>query len=724
MLKKVLSFAMSLAVCVTALAPLAFAADKKEIYVSPQGNDLADGSISSPLATLAGAKARARQLGEGTVVLFREGIYTVDETVHFDAADSGVTYKAYSGERVVFTAGTPYTGFEECTVNGIRAFKKEVGNADFNVLFGENSTFAKTRYPESGYLKVSRTDDGDLKPGADGSDQYFAPYDGLYTDENMPNFRNTADITVRLLHYWKDEMLRISHYDSAAGHIKFDKYASMRISKNDRFFLENVFEMLLKPGQWYLDRADGVLYVVPNDGDRADEFTAWGSTLETMIAVNGTSGVSFENIIFRGNGFTYSTEPDFPQAAYDATPCISYENAENFSIRNCEFRDIASCSVYFGNAVQNAAVESCIFNNIGAQAVFVNGQNVDIADANASKNIRITNNIISEYGRVFYNAVAVLVTHANSVEISHNEIHDGYYTAVSVGWVWGYGYSVTYNNRICDNLIYNIGQGWLSDMGGIYTLGNQPGTVISGNVIHNVAADPDEGGYGGWGIYLDEGSSYITVEKNLSYACGSDAYHLHYGSYNTVRNNIFALSGDSQIKVVSNLGRVTPPDGGKETAEFTRNIILTDGGTRAVSHIGDNSAWDEHDNIYWDLTLGSDIYIDMGNNAKRSTGIHTAMRHGTVTSPVIADPMFADAASFDFALSADSPAIAAGFEPWDYGNAGTLKGTTVGIATDGGAAAYNTGSAPVPMTLAKERFHCILEFFYKIYSFFNKLFSR
>lgn len=195
--------------------------------------------------------------------------------------------------------------------------------------------------------------------------------------------------------------------------------------------------------------------------------------------------------------------------------------------------------------MQNASVQSCIFDNIGAQAVYIRGENVDVSDENVTKDIRVTNNSISKYGRVFFNAVGMLVIHANSVEISHNEIHDGYYTAVSVGWVWGYSYSVTYNNKICDNLIYNIGQGWLSDMGGIYTLGNQPGTVISGNIIHNVAADPDEGGYGGWGIYLDEGSSYITVEKNLAYSCGSNAYHLNYGSYNMVRNNIFVLSGES-----------------------------------------------------------------------------------------------------------------------------------------------------------------------------------
>lgn len=320
---------------------------KKEIYVSPNGNDNSEGDIGSPLATLAAAKEKAKKLGSGATVYFREGTYTINETVRFDESDSSdVTYKAYNGERVVFTSGVPYTGFEECTVNGVRAFKKDIGkDADFNILFNEREAFTKTRYPESGYLRVKEISDSDVMPEADGSDYYFAPLNGMYAEAgDIGEFKNLTDVTVRILHFWKDEMLLVSSFDSESGHFKFSKYASMSIKQNDRFFLENVFEMLRKPGQWYLDKAEGILYVIPNDGDSPAEYTDDGAMLETMISVDGANGISFENIIFRGNGFSYSVERDFSQAAYDATPCISYENARNFSIKNCEFRDIAARS--------------------------------------------------------------------------------------------------------------------------------------------------------------------------------------------------------------------------------------------------------------------------------------------------------------------------------------------------------------------------------------------
>lgn len=116
---------MAFVPCVTGMALPTFASEKKEIYVSPNGSDNSEGDIGSPLATLTAAKEKAKKPGSGATVYFREGTYTISETVRFDESDSSdVTYKAYNGERVVFTSGVPYTGFEECTVNGVRAFKR------------------------------------------------------------------------------------------------------------------------------------------------------------------------------------------------------------------------------------------------------------------------------------------------------------------------------------------------------------------------------------------------------------------------------------------------------------------------------------------------------------------------------------------------------------------------------------------------------------------------
>ena len=142
-MKKLISLALSLSMLSGGLAynPSAneAAANENEIFVSLSGSDSAEGTIDSPLATVNAAKEKAKKLSGSVTVYFREGTYTIDNTVKFDKSDkSDVTYKAYNNESVTFTSGKPYTGFQECTVNGVRAFKKYVGkDKKFNILFNE-----------------------------------------------------------------------------------------------------------------------------------------------------------------------------------------------------------------------------------------------------------------------------------------------------------------------------------------------------------------------------------------------------------------------------------------------------------------------------------------------------------------------------------------------------------------------------------------------------------
>lgn len=729
-MKKFLCAVLVLSFLLSVVIPVSAAETGNVIYVSPSGSDSADGSISSPLMTITAAKEKAKSMSGDVTVYFREGTYTFDSTVNFNSADKdNTTYKAYNGEKVVFTAGTPYTGFEECSVNGVRAFRKNVGkDADISTLFNEEITLKITRWPEKGYLYPKGVKDSYCLSTKEQIKEGGSFLDYVAMDVNpadLPELKNPDSVVVRMLHWWKDELLPVKNYDAKTGLMEFTKSSSMTVRTIDRYFLENVFEALNEAHEWYFDKAEGVLYYIPESGENAETLTLWGGSLETLIKVSGVDGISFENIVFRGNGYTVTPGRDqSSQAAYDAKPCVFYEDTHNFTVKNCEFRDLASCAVFMGSVVTDASVDSCLFDNIGAQAVYIRGENVEVNSPRVTKNITVSNNIISGYGRVFFNAVGILVIHANSVDITHNEIHDGYYTAISVGWVWGYAYTVTYNNRICDNLIYNIGQGWLSDMGGIYTLGNQPGTVISGNIIHNVAADPDEGGYGGWGVYLDEGSAYILVEKNLAYCCGSDSYHLHYGSYNTVRNNIFALSGESQVRVVSAPQRAVANDGGMKTADFTNNILLTDNKVRTFSYLQTAESYTEENNLFWDLTYGDEIYVGKDGEIKKGLSIETAERKDMINSPVVADPIFKDAANYDFELSDESPAIKAGFEKWDYSQAGTVKGTTVGLDTNGGAAPYNAESKPVDMKSSREPWHIFRIIWNWICRVFNSIFKK
>ena len=241
--------------------------------------------------------------------------------------------------------------------------------------------------------------------------------------------------------------------------------------------------------------------------------------------------------------------------------------------------------------------------DLGAGGVKVDGSDAAGDPRGRTSGVRISDDEIHAIGRVFASAVGVLVRHAADVEIAHDEIHDTYYTAVSAGWVWGYAPSVTKAIRVEKNHIHDIGQGVLSDMGGVYTLGIQPGSVIRGNHVHDVKA----AGYGGWAIYPDEGSSHLVIEDNVAHDTTGHVFHQHYGNENVVRNNVFAFGAEGTLA----LSRGPSWNGGRGRLALTlfRNVLVSDGTPLIAAGLGgDEEAFaasrrfDSELNVLWDVT--------------------------------------------------------------------------------------------------------------------------
>ena len=261
----------------------------------------------------------------------------------------------------------------------------------------------------------------------------------------------------------------------------------------------------------------------------------------------------------------------------------------------------------------------------------------------------IADNDIHDLGLVYAPAVGIWVLQSGRNQILHNHVHDLFYTAISVGWTWGYGPNQSKGNLIAFNHLHGIGKEMLSDMGGIYTLGEQPGTVIRNNLIHDISSFT----YGGWGIYTDEGSSDILIRDNIVYGCKSAGFHQHYGRDNIVRNNIFAFNREHQLM------RTRPEPHNSFTLE--NNLIYFDQGNL----LGTN--WTEgkfttRKNLYYD-TRGPDIlFVGKSFSEWKSSG----QDRGSV----IADPLFVNAGNFDFRLRPESPALKMGFRQIDMTSVG------------------------------------------------------
>jgi hypothetical protein len=186
-------------------------------------------------------------------------------------------------------------------------------------------------------------------------------------------------------------------------------------------------------------------------------------------------------------------------------------------------------------------------------------------------------------------------------------------------------------------------------MGGIYTLGVQPGTILRNNLIHDISAFT----YGGWGIYPDEGSSDILIENNVVYNCKSANFHQHYGRENIVRNNIFAFGKESQLMRTRTEEHVS--------FNLERNIVYWKDGALLGSNWNDNN-YHLDGNLYWKVGGGDVRFGKWSFEEWKAKGqdVHSS----------IEDPLFVDPEKRDFSLKPESPALKMGFMPIDVSGVG------------------------------------------------------
>lgn len=658
-----------------------FEMKENDIVVSPLGDDTAPGTPEQPLKTLSGAKEllkNKKDTADAITVWFKEGTYPIDEVILFNETDrTNVTYRNIPGEDVVFTGSVNITEWTNGTINGIPAL---VADVDTNAFFFRSLFKGETRLPVSIWPKEGafRVADSHLEDALNPDSDFFKLHAAFYTNTNeIKNFANLQDVNVRIMHKWCDDILPIRTANTDTGRIEVSKPAAMNIEIGDNFVYENVRETVSQPGEWYLDRSENKLYYIPCEGETAENLVLSAPVTDAFLDLNGVSDIAFSGIRFVNTDWdfvsstlniwkmdenhplynTITHKPTHPQAAYEVPAAVTVQNCENITFENCTFRSISNTALMFKENVNIATVNACYFDEIGGNAVFINAP---YAIPAITRGIHVTNCEISEYGRIYNHSIGVLLCHASDCVIEHNEIHDGWYTAVSVGWVWGYTKNPTDNIKVRNNLIYNIGNSWLSDMGGIYTLGIQPNTVLSGNVIYNVGCYGGETGYGGWGIYLDEGSTQITVENNLVYDCSSQTFHQHYGRNNIIRNNIFAFGTDGAFRITRNEDH---------NSLFLKNNILVTDNACIYKQTTDENWFIDGNNLYWDYANKSVFSGDSMKLTERKN-IVTMISRGYYNHAVFADPLFRDAPNRDFTLAENSPALDNGFVPFSY-EAGT-----------------------------------------------------
>lgn len=554
------------------LGVLLFFFSSFDIFVSPTGNDQNSGSFLQPKATLTAAVRQAREMRrlhvsgieQGINIVLAEGTYSLYETLNLRPEDSGTkqsptTICGAEGKKVIVSGGQKITNwkksgkllvadvpdfngrpfeFRQLWVNGRKAIRaRDV--ADFSQMYRiiRNDKVQQILWvPTKAVKKI-----------------LHAPYPEM------------------VLHQmWAVSFLRIKsievHGDSAAvrfqnpeSRLQFERPWPQPVVGNDvnsPFYLTNAKELLDEPGEWYLDLRAHKVYYYPLPGEIVTEAIA--PVLESLVSVSGTLERPVHDIFFKNITFSHSAwnRPSsfghvplqasmYMTEAYKLRPSIDRENnhkldnqgwlgrptaavevqsAENVSFDACVFEHIGASGLDYVEATKSGAVNACLFRDIAGNGVVTGSFSPESHETHLPyipedkrvicDGLTISNNLLTDVTNEDWGCVGILAGYVKNCSITHNEINNVSYSGISVGWGWNRDLNEMKNNKVFANNIHHYAK-HMYDVAGIYTLGAQPGTVITENWIHDIyrpayAHDPFHWFY----LYTDEGSSYITVKNN------------------------------------------------------------------------------------------------------------------------------------------------------------------------------------------------------------------
>lgn len=318
---------------------------------------------------------------------------------------------------------------------------------------------------------------------------------------------------------------------------------------NNVEWVENAYELLSKPGQWYLDRKESCVYYIPRAGEDAGTMKAELPVLETVLDVRGSDfkhrihDLAFEGITFKhatwllpsgDQGYADNQAGvvwvNVPPVSCKTPGGVSVQYGQGIDFRGNVVSQMGGAGVDFGHGPQRCSIIGNCIHDISGNGIFL-GEVEDHActvpeewcDGN-----RIENNLVTDVGVEFEDQVGICTGYTRNLSLAHNEICRVPYSGISVGWGWSKkGYS--HRNTIACNKVHDF-MNILGDGGGIYTLGNQgtpeEKTLWYGNYI--------TGGKHAQGMYSDEGSGFMEISSNVVTRVGANWMNIWCGSIHDI----------------------------------------------------------------------------------------------------------------------------------------------------------------------------------------------
>ena len=518
------------------------------------------------------------EVAGGIYIRLEEGVYAQRNSLFLRPEDSGTPDSptvicAVDGAHPVISGGVAVTGWKRgCNHPAIpEKLKQKIWSAEAPLIGNRR---VETRQMWVNGHKVQRAAQfpgGGLERMID-----FNPEEQTITipvsqSVNPKRLQNAGQLEMIVHQRWAIAILRVKSIDAKDGqavvrfhepesHLEFAHPWPQPViggeKGNSSFCLTNALELLDQPGEWFQEYPSGTIYYYPQAGENMETAEVIIPALETLVTIDGTLSRPVKHIQFNGITFTHTSwmrpsfqghvtlqggfplldayklqEPGLPEKAelenqaWITRPetAIRVRGAEHIDFKHCTFRHLSSTGLDYEWAVTASSVEDCQFTDIGGTALLVGAfpdggfeTHVPFIPADVRElcsHITIRNNFISNVTNEDWGCVGIGAGYVRNMDISHNEVCHLNYSGICVGWGWTSLESGMCNNRIEANYVHHFARR-LYDAGGLYTLSNQPGSVMRNNRIEHLIEAPYATNDRAFYIYLDEATDGYTMENN------------------------------------------------------------------------------------------------------------------------------------------------------------------------------------------------------------------
>lgn len=532
-MKKVVAVFLSIAMLTVAFPEYkAFAEENMtEIFVAPDGNDSAKGSIDAPLATLDGARKRVAELksdGKPINVYIRGGEYKHTKTTEFSKADSGtqdapITYMAYADEEPIFTGAVKietedfkgvtgemysrlpaesrdHVGVVDLKRKGITNLTKYTAETSGWNINSIKDVYARFYFNERPMV---------LAKWPNGSDQYARITNlvsntefGGDTKGRMKNWVTADNPIMR-------GMIRVAWGVIEVPVTKFDvNKETMSFAEgtmgdtpaiNGQWTITNLIEELDVPGEYYLDYDDLKLYFYPPYSTVGVDMHLAVSENE-LLKMDGTKYVTFKGLTFEKTRQT----------------AISLQGTDNIKFLDCTIQQTSWKGIAMTDNCHNTLIDGCDFRFSGQDAVKINDSDYMTVNVNDDDNVNLTkqNNVVNNCSFWAFNNQFTYGSSAIALNGIGNSITNCKFHEAACSAIYFKGNDHTINN----NEFYNMLK-YMRDQGVVYNGRNlyQRGVQIAYNHFHDIQTFDTGSAAEGYArvIYADDCLGGLDINHNL-----------------------------------------------------------------------------------------------------------------------------------------------------------------------------------------------------------------